>query len=576
MRLKITQSKNNEFLSIIKSFRVGPKSTSKIVQNLGSMKQLLPLHHYSRDEVITWANDLALQLTREEKASQEEILVKYSQSKRIPLNQVNSFNGGYLFLQKILSSLGLQDIAKQIKLDSKVEYPLEEILSKLIYARILYPSSKLSSFKQCDHFLEKKDFDLHEVYRSLDLIAQKQDFIQSELYHHSLKMIQRNTQVLYYDCTNFFFEIQEADGLKQYGKSKENRPNPIVQMGLFMDGNGLPLSFSLQPGNQNEQISLKPLEEQMIKDFKLSSFVVCTDAGLGSIDNRKFNNFKQRSYIVTQSLKQLKSHLQDWILEKEGWSLAHHKKTYSLNEILSEEGRSLYQDKIFYKERWINENGLEQRLIVSFSLKYYDYQKSVRQSQIDRAMKMVEKQTVALPSNPNSSKRFIQENHVTDKGEVAESITLSLDEDKILKEERFDGYYGVCTTLEDPVETILKINKHRWEIEESFRIMKSEFKSRPVYLRKDNRIESHFMICFIALLVFRILEKKLNEAFSAPVIIQTLRDLNFKEVIGEGYIPTYTRTDLTDKLHEVFGFRTDSEITSSKTMKKIIKLTKKP
>lgn len=576
MRLKITKSKNNEFLSIIKSFRVGPKSTSKIVQNLGSMKQLLPLHHYSRDEVITWANDLALQLTREEKASQEEILVKYSQSKRIPLNQVNSFNGGYLFLQKILSSLGVQDIAKQIKLDSKVEYPLEEILSKLIYARILYPSSKLSSFKQCDHFLEKKDFDLHEVYRSLDLIAEKQDFIQSELYHHSLKMIQRNTQVLYYDCTNFFFEIQEADGLKQYGKSKENRPNPIVQMGLFMDGNGLPLSFSLQPGNQNEQISLKPLEEQMIKDFKLSSFVVCTDAGLGSIDNRKFNNFKQRSYIVTQSLKQLKSHLQDWILEKEGWSLAHHKKTYSLNEILSEEGRSLYQDKIFYKERWINENGLEQRLIVSFSLKYYDYQKSVRQSQIDRAMKMVEKQTVALPSNPNSSKRFIQENHVTDKGEVAESITLSLDEAKILKEERFDGYYGVCTTLEDPVETILKINKHRWEIEESFRIMKSEFKSRPVYLRKDNRIESHFMICFIALLVFRILEKKLNEAFSAPVIIQTLRDLNFKEVIGEGYIPTYTRTDLTDKLHEVFGFRTDSEITSSKNMKKIIKLTKKP
>jgi transposase len=576
MRLKITQSKNNEFLSIIKSFRVGPKSTSKIVQNLGSMKQLLPLHHHSRDEVIAWANDLALQLTREEKANQEEILVKYSQSKRIPLNQVNSFNGGYLFLQKILSSLGVQDIAKQIKLDSKVEYPLEEILSKLIYARILYPSSKLSSFKQCDHFLEKKDFDLHEVYRSLDLIAQKQDFIQSELYHHSLKMIQRNTQVLYYDCTNFFFDIQEADGLKQYGKSKENRPNPIVQMGLFMDGNGLPLSFSLQPGNQNEQISLKPLEEQMIKDFKLSSFVVCTDAGLGSIDNRKFNNFKQRSYIVTQSLKQLKSHLQDWILEKEGWSLAHHKKTYSLNEILSEEGRSLYQDKIFYKERWINENGLEQRLIVSFSLKYYDYQRSVRQSQIDRAMKMVEKQTVALPSNPNSSKRFIQENHVTDKGEVAESITLSLDEEKILKEERFDGYYGVCTTLEDPVETILKINKHRWEIEESFRIMKSEFKSRPVYLRKDNRIESHFMICFIALLVFRILEKKLNEAFSAPVIIQTLRDLNFKEIVGEGYIPTYTRTDLTDQLHEVFGFRTDSEITSSKTMKKIIKLTKKP
>ena len=253
MRLKITKSKNNEFLAIIKSFRVGSKSTSKIIQNLGSMKQLLPLHHHSRDEVIAWANDLALQLTREEKANQEEILVKFSQSKRIPLNQVNSFNGGYLFLQKILSSLGFSEITRHIKEDSKIEYPLEEILSKLIYARILYPSSKLSSFKQCDHFLEKKDFDLHEVYRSLDLIAEKQDFIQSELYHHSLKMIQRNTNVLYYDCTNFFFEIQEADGLKQYGKSKENRPNPIVQMGLFMDGNGYPLSFSLHPGNQNEQ-----------------------------------------------------------------------------------------------------------------------------------------------------------------------------------------------------------------------------------------------------------------------------------------------------------------------------------
>lgn len=576
MRLKITKSKNNEFLAIIKSFRVGSKSTSKIIQNLGSMKQLLPLHHHSRDEVIAWANDLALHLTREEKANQEEILVKFSQSKRIPLNQVNSFNGGYLFLQKILSSLGFSEITRHIKEDSKIEYPLEEILSKLIYARILYPSSKLSSFKQCDHFLEKKDFDLHEVYRSLDLIAEKQNFIQSELYHHSLKMIQRNTNVLYYDCTNFFFEIQEADGLKQYGKSKENRPNPIVQMGLFMDGNGYPLSFSLHPGNQNEQISLKPLEEQMIKDFKLSSFVVCTDAGLGSIDNRKFNNFKQRSYIVTQSLKQLKSHLQDWVLEKDHWSLPHHKKLYSLDEILSEEGKSLFQDKIFYKERWIHENGLEQRLIVSFSLKYYDYQRGLRQSQIERAMKMVDKQSAAQPSNPNSAKRFIQENHVTVHGEVAESITLSLNEEKISKEERFDGFYGVCTTLEDPIETILKINKNRWEIEESFRIMKSEFKSRPVYLRKDNRIESHFMICFIALLVFRILEKKLDETYPAPVILQSLRDMNFKEVVGEGYIPTYTRTNLTDKLHDVFGFRTDNEITSSKNMKKNIKLTKKP
>ena len=375
-----------------------------------------------------------------------------------------------------------------------------------------------------------------------------------------------------------FFEIEEEDGLKQYGKSKENRPNPIVQMGLFMDGDGLPLAFDITSGNTNEQTTLKPLEQKIIKDFKTSKFVVCTDAGLASTANRKFNNINLRSFITTQSIKKLKGHLKDWCLDlTKGWKLFDSDKKYNISKLREDEKLiEAYKDKTFYKERWINEDGLEQRLIVTYSVKYQEYQKNIREKQLDRARKLIETNPKKIgKTKQNDFKRFIETTVTTPQGEVAEENHYNINEEKIIEESKYDGLYAVCTNLEDDVNSIIKTNHNRWEIEESFRIMKSEFKSRPVYLSRDDRIKAHFVTCFLALLVFRYLEKKLNNEYTAYEIIDTLKTMNLKLENDGYYSPIYTRTNLTDKLHEEYSFRTDYEILSEKNLKKFFSSTKK-
>ncbi len=402
------------------------------------------------------------------------------------------------------------------------------------------------------------------------------------MYENSLKVSKRNTNVLYYDCTNYFFEIEQEDGDKQYGPSKDHKPNPIVQMGLFMDGDGIPLAFSINKGNTNEQLTLKPLEKKILSDFELSRFVVCTDAGLASEDNRKFNNKNGRDFITTQSIKKLKEHLKKWALASDGWKLPGSEKTYdisTLDEMIDKatpEDKAKIRTKAFYKERWINENDFEQRLIVTYSIKYRDYQRKIRSSQVERARKAIENNPTKIKKcNANDYKRFINKTSCTPDGEVADKEIYSIDSTLIQKEETFDGFYGVCTSLEDDVSKIIKANHRRWEIEECFRIMKSEFKARPVYLSNDDRIEAHFNTCFISLIIYRLLEKRLGENFTCHEIISGLKDMEFFEIKGEGYVPTYTRTDLTDALHETFGFRTDYQIVASSMMKKILKDTKK-
>ena len=374
-----------------------------------------------------------------------------------------------------------------------------------------------------------------------------------------------------------FFEIEQEDGLKQYGPSKEHRPNPITQMGLFMDGDGIPLAFNISAGNTNEQGTLTPTEEKILKDFELSKFIMCTDAGLASIDNRKFNNKDERSFITTQSIKKLKKHLKDWALGKTGWKLSGDSKEYDISKIEeTEEFVEKYKNKIFYKERWINENDLEQKFIVTFSLKYKYYQKEIRNNQIERARKALQNKNFKLDkSNQNDYKRFITRTAITEDGEIAEKKVLTINQEQIAKEEQYDGFYGVCTNLEDDVTEIIKVNQRRWEIEESFRIMKSEFKARPVYLSRDDRIIAHFTTCFLSLVLHRYLEKELKEKYTASEIIETLRNMNLTKATLEGYIPSYTRTDLTDLLHETFDFRTDYEIIENKNIKKILRKIKK-
>lgn len=574
MNLIISKSKNSKSLYIQKSFRKNGKSTSKVVKKLGTMEELLPKHNNSEDEVIAWGKKIAKKMTEEEKRDKDIVLISLSQSKLLEPMKQTSYNGGYLFLQDIFHSLKLDKICRDIQDEYKFEYDLADVLSRLIYSRIIYPSSKLSAFEDSKNFIEQPTFELHDIYRSLDVLAEKCDTIQEFLYENSKKVVNRNASVLYYDCTNYFFEIEEERGNCRYGKSKEHRSLPIIQMGLLMDGNGFPLSFVIFPGNENEQPSLIPVEKKIIKDFGITKFVVCTDAGLASKENREFNIQKNCSYIVTQSLKKIKKHIKDWALNPEGWSKGDSTGLDISSVMKAVDDGETFEDGIWYKERWINENGIEQRIIVSFSPKYRAYQRYIRSRQIERARKSAESNKKTTTKNPNSPSRFLDEVRYTDNGEVADNVEVVVNNGRIAEEEKYDGFYAVCTTLEDDIKDIIKVNKRRWEIEESFKIMKSEFKARPVYLQKDNRIEAHFLTCFIALMFIRILENKTGNKLTIEKLIDTLREYNFYHYEGSGYVPTYTRNDATDILHEAFGFRTDYQINGEKNMKKIIKNTK--
>ena len=572
MRLTISKSKNAEQLYITKSIRVNKnKTTSKIVAKLGTMASLLPKFDNDRDKVIAWAKEEARKMTEAENSGHISIDVSFTEDRQLALGEQSSFNIGYLFPSIVYHQLKLDRICKSISEQHKISYSLSDVLQMLITTRLIAPASKLSSFEYASNFLQQPTFDLHHVYRSLDVLAQHSDEIQSDIYENSQNLIDRNKDVLFYDCTNYFFEIEEARGNAQYGKSKEHRPNPIVQMGLFLDGDGFPLCFSMFPGNRNEQPTLKPLEKKILRDFNLSEFIVCTDAGRASTENRKFNAISGRSYIVTQSLKKLKDFLQEWALDPNGWKLSGSDKVYNINDI----DEYYHKNSIFYKERWINENGLEQRLIVSYSRKERDYQKSIREKQITRAEKIVKEGFKAANRNQNSPKRFISETGITPDGEVAVKKILTLDHDKIEAEARFDGFYAVCTTLEKDISEIMRINKMRWQIEAAFRTMKSEFKARPVYLRNDDRINAHFLTCFLSLLILKIVEKKAGNKYSEEQILHTLREMNVYRLRDVGYLSSYTRTEITDALHDAFGFRTDSEFISDKTMKKILKTVEK-
>lgn len=567
MRLSITHTKNNTYFYMIKSYRENGKNKTKIIERLGELKEVE--QKANGEDPIIWAKKYIEKRNQEEKQNKGVYFEKLVEG--IPLDESQkTFNIGYLFLQNIYYSLGLDKICKNISEKYRIKYDFNSILSNLIYTRIIEPSSKLSSFEAAKKFIEQPNYELHDIYRALEVISKETEFIEAEVYKNSLSVVNRNTKILYYDCTNYFFEIEQAEGLKQYGLSKENRPNPITQMGLFMDGDGFPLAFNVNSGNTNEQTTLKPLEKQIIKDFELSKFVVCTDAGLASNENRKFNNIQNRSYIVTQSLKKIKGHLKDWALSPEDWHTINSNKKINLNDV----NKSRENEEIYYKERWINENGLEQRLIVSYSPKYAEYQRSVRNRQVERAQNLINNPTKISKNRQDDPKRFIKSASVTNDGEIASKKVFSLNTTAIEKEEEFDGFYAVCTTLEDDISEIIKINKRRWEIEESFRILKTDFKARPVYLKRDDRIKAHFTTCFLSLLIYRILEHKLDEKYSTNEIIKNLQDMNSLKINGIGYKQIYSKSEITTDLNDKFKLNIDQNFISLQNMKKILKESK--
>jgi len=567
MHLMIDKGKyGHNTLYVYKSFRdENGKATSKCIERLGRYEDLAKIH----EDPIAWAKAYIDELNRQEEKNQK-IVLTYETRRLIEKGDDVLFDGGYLFLQKYFYKLGLDKICKQISKRYEFKYDLTKILAVLIYGRILFPKSKLGTYEYSKKMLEKYDFSQQDIYRALEVIAKEKDFIESQLYKNSKKLGNRNDKILYYDCTNYYFEIERERGMAKYGPSKEHRPNPIVEMGLLMDGDGIPLAFCLNDGNTNEQKTLQPLEQQIIRDFGNAQFVVCTDAGLSSASNRKFNNISGRAFITAQSIKKMKENQKKWALSSDGWQLPGRSGTFNLTEILSDEKLcEKYYLNTFYKEEWFCENDIDQRYIVTFSLKYMDYQRSIRNEQIERAKKAIDSDTKTERIRQSDYKRFITKTLVTENGEVAEKKVYTLNEEKISEEERYDGFYCVATNLEDEASEIIRVNHRRWEIEESFRIMKTEFSARPVYLSRDDRIIAHFTTCFLALVVYRYFEKSMEHKYTCPELLEQLKNIKFFKT-QEGFLPAYTRNDLTDDLHKIFGRRTDYQFTTFGDMKKII------
>ena len=575
MYVSITGNKGNQDVYIKQSYRKdNGKTSSRIYKKLGKYNTLLEQFSGNEKELMDWAKKEAEKETLAYNQQKQKVSLSLSPLARIPLDEERVFNIGYLFLQKICSELRIDNICRNIRNHHKFSYDFHAILTDLIYARILAPSSKLSSYKYCHSLLEPPKYSLQDLYRALSVLAEESDFIQEELYKNSNFIHPRNSRILYYDCTNYYFEIEAEDGIKKYGKSKEHRPNPIITMGLFMDADGIPLAFDIFPGNQNEQLTLKPIEKKVIKDFNCSEFIFCSDAGLGGKSNRFLNSFGNRSYVITYSLKKMKKEERELALLPTQFKVPGSNKLIDLRT-LDESDPKVY-NTIYYKEYPLVTGDMDETVIITYSPKYKAYQSKIRNAQIDRAKKMIQSSDKTRKGKgSNDPARFIQRTSVTEDGEIAQKNIYQLDEAKILEESMYDGFYAVVTNLEGDIREIININKQRWEIEENFRIMKSEFEARPVFVRREDRIKAHFLTCFISLLVYRLLEKKLGEEFTCSQILETLRNMNVTLLSKDsGYIPSYKRTKITDKLHSSFGFRTDYEFIRKSTMRTIIKETK--
>ena len=573
MRVTTTKSKNAESFYISKGY-INNKgvSTSVVVRKLGTLKDLLVEHGPTRDDVMAWAREQARLETEKYKEERQNRMVQitFHADKQIDYAQQVKYRGGYLFLQSIYYRMQLDKVCRKLRDKYKFQYDINAILSDLTYARVLEPASKLSSYNTVSDFLEPPTYELHDVYRALDVLGTECDFIQSEIYKNSHLLGVRNDKVLYYDCTNYYFEIEQENGEKKYGKSKEHRPNPIMQMGMFMDGDGIPLAFSLFPGNENEQTSLKPLEEKVLSDFGCQKFIYCSDAGLGSEKIRRYNHMGERAFIVTQSIKKLKAEEKKWALNRTGFRRVSDKKPVDI-ALLPEDDTGLY-----YKDMPYTPQTIYQRLIITYSPKYARYQRLLRERQVDRAEKMLEsgKKAKKERRNPNDPARFIGKMAVTDDGEVAK-IQQYLDTEKIEDESRYDGLYAVATDLlEDDVNEILRVSEGRWQIEECFRIMKTDFEARPVYLQDETRIKAHFLTCFLALIMYRYLERELKQQYTCEAILDKLRSMDFASVQEQGYAPLFEKDELSDALHETVDFRLDNEFISKLRMREIQKKSK--
>ena len=574
--------------------RNGKKVTTKNIFKIGKHSELLAQGH---QDPLAYAKEVVEEYNKKMKSEKVDLEITIDFNKKlIPSDNVSSkstlLNIGYFFLQDIYSKLNLKDFIKNITKDKKIKYNLNDITRFLTFDRILNPRSKLAAVNNLDFFYEKPSFSHQNVLRGMDVLASNYDNYLKHLYEQSENIVKRDTSVCYYDCTNYYFEIENEDsdyidevtgevipGFRKYGPSKEHRPNPIVEMGLFMDKNGIPLSMGLYPGNTNEQKTVNELETKLIRQLKNKKIIYCADAGLGSASIRTLNDMAGRAFIVTQSIKKLSEELQKEVFEDRNYKLLSNDSKTTLAHMKSfdrfdENNLSLYNDKaykvidvdsnvdlgLFEEKTYKNGNTktvkskaiLKQRIIITYSRKMAEYQKNIRNKQIERAKYLLSKGVDDVRKGPNDIARFIK---------AVNKNVYSLDLDRIANEEKYDGFYALATNLEDEsIKEIIEINAQRYKIEDCFRVLKTNFDAQPIHHRLKPRIIAHFMICYSALLIYRLLETKLKEKgyhFTINEILNTLKNMNVCNVENIIYQSTYTSSKVCDALNYIFNFDLD-------------------
>ena len=571
MNLHIVPSgKDDAILYYAVSIRKGKKTTSKNVRRIGRLSELKkeytdPIAHFRAE---------AKRLTDEGRSESSfeipaNLMLDPMKKRRVML--------GYIFPQSVYYSLGLDMVMRGIRNESKATYDFNRIMRDLIIGRVLSPLSKSSTYEKAFSFPEPPDYDLQHVYRSLSLMAKSFDLIEEKAFKGMKKYADVDTSVTYYDCTNFYFEIEEEDGFRTYGKSKENRPNPIVQMGLFLDRNGLPISMCINPGRTNEQKTMIPLEKLMTERFGIEKFVVCADCGLSGKRNLRFNSTENHGFVVTKSLKKVSEDVRARLMSDGGWKRFGDAsgRLYSLKEIREDAN---LRDVIFYHdERFaMGSDGFEERIVTTYCGRLREYQRSVRERQLQRAMELVRQGKIRKGVNQNDVRRFIVVDSVTENGEVAEKKVFSIDRERFEEESEYDGFYAVTTDLDDDPGEIIRINRGRWEIEESFRIMKSDFDGRPVFVSREDRIRAHFLTCYLAFMIFRIIEQKLNKGdvrYTDPEILRTLRD--YEAIDAESFYVGAMEGKAVRALESTFGLVGSMTALSKAQFRRLVARTKK-
>lgn len=595
MRLSFSRSQRPHTIYVLKSFRDKTgKSTTKRVMTLGSEEEIERKHGCT--DGLAWAKAYVEKLNEEEKLSKERVQIELSTAERIKPGEQATYDCGDLLMLPLYNGLGLTEKCDEIVSQSKAKYNLSEILETLVMLRILSPCSKSSSFELGKRRLRKTTAALEDIYRALTLLSSHIDDIQATVWENSQKIMKRNTRVIFYDCTNYFFETEYNDkdyvdtgtgeviiGLRKRGKSKEHRPNPIVQMGLLMDGDGIPLSFIIFPGNESEQPSLKKIEEMVANKFGLNEFIISTDAGLGSEDNRRYNMTEGREYITVQSLPSLPKKDQDMALDPRGWRIAFRdtslppvdienpdKEIFNLNEIdLDAERHTRFYKEIIVEKKLGGgaSTARPERIIVTYNHDFALYLRAKRAERVAAAEKIVRNKQTKSRQSQQDPRRYVDTQYITKDGNKATKVLMSIDEDAIANEQRFDGFYAYGTSLDDDAIDVLKARSFHHEIEHIFRTTKSFLDSRPVFLQRSDRIRAHFLICFLSMVVLKMLQKQLDMPdVSIDELIKTIRGFKLGHIKGAGYIPLFERNELTDRMQENAGICIDTQIIKQKTI----------